>query len=229
MKILLDGVLIIGLLIAIRFFGKDIRTLLLMLVSTANLSSASRIVFGILCLWAMVDAVLAFEDAPTWWLGITLSFGSVILNILQISAVALIWRWLSSRRKKNREDSSTVQGVYLTKIETPEGDVMVRTKTRYLWLFSVPRTSVMAFRVGQFVRGGSVQFQWKTGKADVLEWLHNSVVQTLREGVLLSEFRGIADLGIQLMALGPDVPFIPPDAPLPGCLKQISSYVKRVI
>jgi len=45
----------------------------------------------------------------------------------------------------------------------------------------------------------------------------------------LSELRGIADFGLKLMSLGPGLPFIPEDAPLPTTLKQIGPYVKRVI
>jgi hypothetical protein len=40
---------------------------------------------------------------------------------------------------------------------------------------------------------------------------------------------GIADLGRELKSLSPDVPFIPPEAPLPTSLKGISGYLKHVI
>jgi len=121
-----------------------------------------------------------------------------------------------------------MSATYLTKVETHEGDVMVLTKTRYLLFLSIPRTSIMPSRVGELGRLG-VQFHWTTSDLNVLESLHNSVVQTLREGVGLSDLRGIADIGQKLMSLGPTVPFIPADATLPASLKQISSYVKRVI
>ena len=117
---------------------------------------------------------------------------------------------------------------YATKIETHEGDVMVLTKTRYLFFLSIPRTSVMPTRMGELGRRG-VQFHWTTGNPSALQHLHNSVVQALREGVGLSELRAIADIGRKLMSLGPGVPFIPADAPLPSSLKQISTYVKRVV
>lgn len=113
------------------------------------------------------------------------------------------------------------------KVETREGDVMVLTKTRYLLFFSLPRTSVMPWRARELGAIG-VQFHWTTGDPNTLEGLHNSIVQTLREGVSLPELRGITDIGRKLRSLGPDVPFIPADAPLPDSLKQISSYVKRV-
>jgi hypothetical protein len=103
---------------------------------------------------------------------------------------------------------------------------MVLTKTRYLLFLSIPRTSVMPSRVGELGRRG-VQFHWMTSDPNALEGLHNAVVQALREGVGLSELRGIADIGLELMSLG--LPFIPADAPLPASLKQITSYIKRVI
>ena len=102
------------------------------------------------------------------------------------------------------------------------------TKTRYLLFISMPRTSVLPSRVAELSSRG-VQFHWTTSDSNVLENLHNSIVQALREGVGLSDLRGIADIGRNLMSIGPDVPFIPADAPLPECLKRISSYVKRVI
>ena len=121
-----------------------------------------------------------------------------------------------------------MSATYLTKVETQEGDVMVLTKTSYLFFSSMPRTSVMPSRVGKLGRRG-VQFHWTTSNPNALEGLHNSVVQTLREGVSLVELRVIANFGLKLMSLGPGVPFIPADAPVPTSLKQISRYVKRVI
>jgi len=114
------------------------------------------------------------------------------------------------------------------KVETHEGDVMVLTKTHYLLFLNMPRTSVMPAQAGKLGSRG-VQFHWTTSDPTVLEGLHNSVVQTLRGGVALSELRGIADFGLKLMSLGPGLPFIPEDAPLPTTLKQIGPYVKRVI
>ena len=116
----------------------------------------------------------------------------------------------------------------LDRIETSEGTVIVITKTRYLWIVPLPRTSVMPWLAKQLVDRG-VQFHWNTRKSDDLTFLHNSLLQVLREGLNLSELRVITDLGRELMSIGPDVPFIPPDAPLPANLKAISRYIKRVI
>ena len=105
---------------------------------------------------------------------------------------------------------------------------MVLTKTRYFLVFNFPRTSVMPYAASKSVPAG-VQFHWTTSETRALEGLHNSLVQALREGLDLSDLRGIADIGAKLQSLGPGVPFIPEDAPLPTALKAISSYVKRVI
>ena len=102
---------------------------------------------------------------------------------------------------------------------------MVMTKTRYLLVFSIPRTSIMPWRVEQLGRMG-VQFQWATKDRNLLERLHNQVIEVLRE-VSLTDLRSIADIGIRLSSIG--LPFIPTDAPLPDTLKQISAYIKRAI
>lgn len=114
---------------------------------------------------------------------------------------------------------------YFTTVPTPAGEVTVLTKTRYLFLLNLPRTSVMPVRAANLRDG--VQFRWATSDPAELERLHDLVIQTFREGVSLSDWRGIADIGRKLMAMG--LPFIPPDAPLPECVKQVSLHVKRVI
>jgi hypothetical protein len=120
----------------------------------------------------------------------------------------------------------------LTTVETNEGTVMLLTKTRYLWFLKLPRTSVMPYSADKLASTG-VQFQWTTSDAKTLETLHNLLVRVLREGIGLSELRGIADLGGNFMKfgnkLGVGLPFIPDDAPLPTALKAISPYVKQVI
>jgi hypothetical protein len=83
----------------------------------------------------------------------------------------------------------------------------------------------MPVRVRELPAQG-VQFHWTTRDPDDLRRLHNHVTQVLEE-VTLAELRGIAELGKQLLSLG--LPFVPNDAPLPDGLKQLSSYVKRVI
>ncbi len=103
----------------------------------------------------------------------------------------------------------------LTKVQTQGGEVTVITKTRFLFLLSLARTSVMPARAGQLGRLG-VQFHWTTSDPNSLERLHNLLVQTLQE-VTLAELRGIADQGKQLMSFG--LPFIPQEAPLPDCFE----------
>lgn len=119
----------------------------------------------------------------------------------------------------------SMSGTFLTRVSTPDGEVVVMTKTRYLLLFRVPRTSIMPWQPKDLGRLG-VQFQWTTKNRKLLERLHNQVIEILRE-VSLTDLRGIADVGIRLSSIG--LPFIPADAPLPENLKQISAYIKRAI
>lgn len=114
---------------------------------------------------------------------------------------------------------------FLTNVETLEGEVAVITKTRFLFFFNSPRTSVMPSSLMELGEKG-IQFQWATSSPTSLERLHNLLVQALQE-VSLTELRGIADMGKQLMSIG--APFIPEDAPLPDTLKQLNNYIKRVI
>ncbi|MBZ5543623.1 MAG: hypothetical protein LAO07_08085 [Acidobacteriia bacterium] len=114
---------------------------------------------------------------------------------------------------------------FLTRVQTREGEVVVMTKTRYLLVFSVPRTSIMPWQAEDIGRMG-VQFHWATKDRNLLEQLHNQLVDVLRE-INLTDLRSIADIGIRLSAAG--LPFIPTDAPLPDSLKQISAYIKRAI
>lgn len=74
--------------------------------------------------------------------------------------------------------------------------------------------------------GKGVQLHWATNDAVVLEKLHGLIVESLSE-LTLSELRFVADAGKMLLSMG--APFIPADAPLPPCLKEVSEYVKRVV
>jgi hypothetical protein len=77
--------------------------------------------------------------------------------------------------------------------------------------------------------GGGVRFDWTTSDSSVLEVLHKLVVQTLEQGVNLTGLREIANLGRIQMALGGPPFQSSSDVPFPDSLKQISSYVKRII
>jgi len=122
--------------------------------------------------------------------------------------------------------SEQMRTTILRNVQTQAGEaVTVMTKSHFLFLFRLPATSVMPLRATELRRRG-VQFRWTTSDPEVLESLHNLVIEALGQ-VTLDELRGIADLGKRLLALG--APFIPKDAPLPDCLKQISDFVRRVV
>src|ERR1039457_2907076 len=107
-----------------------------------------------------------------------------------------------------------------SKVQTAAGEVTVVTKTRFLFLFQMARTSVMPIRFHDLGRDG-VQFRWATNDPSRLEQLHNHLVQSLGEGITLADLRGIAEIGKRFLVMG--LPFIPEDAPLPESLKLISN------
>jgi hypothetical protein len=98
-----------------------------------------------------------------------------------------------------------------TRITGPDGDVIVFTKVRYLFLFHLPRTSVMPFS-GEQLGAHGVQFHWNTDKEDELERLHLLITAATKK-LTLQELR------LRLR----------PDAPAPEELKEISRWIKRVI
>ena len=114
----------------------------------------------------------------------------------------------------------------LSKVQTADGEVTVITKARFLLLLGLSRTSVMPSRLAELGHLG-VLFQWASDDPACLERLHNLLLQALREGVGISDLRGIADIAKQFLSSG--LPFIPADAPLPDALKQVGKHVKRVI
>lgn len=110
-------------------------------------------------------------------------------------------------------------------VQTPAGDVLILTKTRFYFFFKLPRTSVMPWQLGQ-LRGQGLQFHWTTTDPKQLEGLHNFVRQTLRE-LTLPEMRIIAETGKQLLRAG--LPFVPQSLSVPDSLKKLSGYLKRVV
>ncbi len=112
-----------------------------------------------------------------------------------------------------------------TRITGPDGEVIVFTKVRYLFLFRLPRTSVMPFS-GEQLGAQGVQFQWNTDKEDQLERLHLLITAAMKK-LTLQELRFVSDHGRQLMSVGAS--FCPPDAAAPEELKEVSGWIKRVI
>lgn len=108
--------------------------------------------------------------------------------------------------------------------QTPDGKVMVLTKTRMYCVLKLPHTSVMSPKPSQLV-GKGVQLHWTTGDPAQLARLQGLVPASLRE-LTLGELRSVAEMGRELLAAG--LPFVPADAPLPEPLRQLATYVKRV-
>jgi hypothetical protein len=57
-------------------------------------------------------------------------------------------------------------------IPTPNGDIIVMTKTRFLCFFNRPHTSVMPFGLSEFGRRLGFQVVYNTSDPDILAELH---------------------------------------------------------
>ena len=64
---------------------------------------------------------------------------------------------------------------FLSKVETPEGKAIVLTKTRYMLLLNMPRTSVMPFNAGTFVHQPGFQVRYNTSDPTKLQELHDTM------------------------------------------------------
>jgi hypothetical protein len=69
---------------------------------------------------------------------------------------------------------------YYDDVETSEGVAHVLTKTRYLGIIPLPRTSVMPHRGSDLGRLGTA-ISWTTNDAAILRALHSRIVQLVRE------------------------------------------------
>jgi len=113
MKVLTLALGIIALLMLLKYLAKDLRTVLRMIAVTATRSVAARIVFGVLSLWAIVDAVLSFRDGliQSWWLGVILCVFSLGINILVIGVIAYAWGRLSLWYQRRRHPPRETKGI----------------------------------------------------------------------------------------------------------------------
>ena len=101
---------------------------------------------------------------------------------------------------------------FFDEIETNKGMFMVLTKIRYLVFFKMPRSSVMPFKVADFV-AVRFQIQYTTSDPKVLwEW-HEMIVGLLRQG------------RFQEMAEGTHVGWFP----YPDHKEHLQQFVKRFI
>jgi hypothetical protein len=69
---------------------------------------------------------------------------------------------------------------YYDSVETSEGIAHVLTKTRYLGIIPMPRTSVMPHSGSQLGRLGTA-ITWTTSDAATLRTLHSRMVELVRE------------------------------------------------
>jgi len=64
----------------------------------------------------------------------------------------------------------------LSRVSTPEGGAIVFTKSRYLFIWKMPRTSVMPHESSSFVGGSGFQVRYNTCDAATLQELHETMV-----------------------------------------------------
>ena len=76
-------------------------------------------------------------------------------------------------------------------VETSEGIAHVLTKTRYLGIIPMPRTSIMPHSGNQLGRVSTI-IKWTTNDPSTLRTLHGRVVELVRE-FAVSGIREIAD------------------------------------
>lgn len=62
-----------------------------------------RIVFTILIVWALVDALISARQAPRFSIGVVLFFDSLFWSGLFILLMAVIWNWVAHRVRRRRE------------------------------------------------------------------------------------------------------------------------------
>jgi hypothetical protein len=76
----------------------------------------------------------------------------------------------------------------LTKVETEDGEFMVLTKTKSLFFFSAPRSSVMPFRGAKFVATPGFQIQYTTCESAALQEWHEMLVSLIEKGLFMFLF-----------------------------------------
>jgi hypothetical protein len=73
-------------------------------------------------------------------------------------------------------------GALLDRVPTPQGDVIVLTKARFLFVFSRPRTTVMPDGVLEFVRRPGFQAVYSTSDPIILAEFHAFFVGCVAAG-----------------------------------------------
>jgi hypothetical protein len=70
----------------------------------------------------------------------------------------------------------------LDRVSTPQGDIIILTKTRFYFFFSRPRTSVMPYRVSEFCGNPGFQAVYRTSDPDILAEFHTFFVRCVAAG-----------------------------------------------
>lgn len=101
----------------------------------------------------------------------------------------------------------------LSKVESGDDTIMVLTKIRYLLFFHVPRSSVMPFKVTEFVVGHKFQVQYNTSDLEVLNEWHQLLCSMVSNGM----FKFLSD-SVRVGYF-----------PYPEDKKHLAEYVKRFV
>jgi hypothetical protein len=85
----------------------------------------------------------------------------------------------------------------LDRVPTPQGDVIVITKTRFYFLFTRPRTSVMPYGISEFGRRLGFQAVYRTSDPKILAEFHKFFVACVAAGgfepLMLGAKMGVID------------------------------------
>jgi|SRR5579863_5189983 len=100
----------------------------------------------------------------------------------------------------------------LTKVETPEGQAIVLTKTRHMFLLKLPRSNVMPFNAGTFVNQPGFQVRYNTSDPAKLQELHDTMVFMV-SSVGWTVLSNLARIGA--------IPYPPDKAHLGQCVKSL--------
>jgi hypothetical protein len=98
----------------------------------------------------------------------------------------------------------------LDKVEVEGNTFIILTKTRYLVLFSIPRTSIMPYNVTRFASTPGFQIRYNTSNPNVLEEWHKMITSLVGKGL----FEAMSD--------GARVGFFP----YPESKEYLQKYVK---
>lgn len=120
--------------------------------------------------------------------GVTLLYETILSIIYLIIIGAFIVDIF--RNKPERPDAP--KSKYFEVVDTNEGQVHVLTKTRWLYIFSMPHTSIMPHRGSALMPRGTL-IKWTTNDPVLLGTLHDAIVRMVQE-VSISGMVEIAQL-----------------------------------